>query len=202
MNHNEAEWTRSVSDAVTTLLATPLRVGTILARGFSEWAGDGCEIPTPCWLPQPAGRCELTLTQGGTALVRLHVTNCDWRRHTIVVSASGRLAGWVAIDPTTQVLDPQETGMVLVTVRCPRDAEPGTTVTGPIVIYGCNVHVARLSVRVTRGATCAACDLCIEDCPDPIHHWYDHFYCFRPCWRAAEGAAPADVVSKEDWPNG
>jgi hypothetical protein len=21
----------------------------------------------------------------------------------------------------------------------------------------------------------------VEDCPDLIHHWYDHFYCPRPC---------------------
>jgi hypothetical protein len=21
----------------------------------------------------------------------------------------------------------------------------------------------------------------VEDCPDLIHHWYDHFYCDRPC---------------------
>jgi len=24
-------------------------------------------------------------------------------------------------------------------------------------------------------------DIEIEDCPDLIHHWYDHFYCPRPC---------------------
>jgi hypothetical protein len=21
----------------------------------------------------------------------------------------------------------------------------------------------------------------VEDCPDLLHHWYDHFYCNRPC---------------------
>jgi hypothetical protein len=28
---------------------------------------------------------------------------------------------------------------------------------------------------------CADTEVEIEDCPDLIHHWYDHFYCERPC---------------------
>jgi hypothetical protein len=36
-------------------------------------------------------------------------------------------------------------------------------------------------VRVGRlcGASCPEVE--VDDCPDNIHHWYDHFYCERGC---------------------
>jgi len=34
--------------------------------------------------------------------------------------------------------------------------------------------------QTSRGGTCCH-EVDIDDGPDYLHHWYDHFYCERPC---------------------
>jgi hypothetical protein len=48
-------------------------------------------------------------------------------------------------------------------------------------VRGCYDHYIRWTVSESRfgGDTCHELD--VEDCPEYIHHWYDHFYCERPC---------------------
>jgi hypothetical protein len=93
----------------------------------------------------------------------------------------GRMAGWMAFEPTTLVIDPQEQRTIVVTVKIPDDIEPGQTIRGPILVHGCNDHVVRVEVSVSECAARICCEAFVHDCPDHIHHWYDHFYCPRPC---------------------
>ena len=54
-------------------------------------------------------------------------------------------------------------------------------VTGPELVRveadAARVRHADLSQILPYGAS----ELTVEDCPDLVHHWYDHFYCPRPC---------------------
>jgi hypothetical protein len=107
--------------------------------------------------------------------------NCDWSRRVIGITALGKLAGWMKFEPTTLVVDPQERATFLVTVRVPDGVKPGAALSGPLLVRGCVDHFARIEVAVAECAGRTCCDILVKDCPDHVHHWYDHFYCPRPC---------------------
>jgi hypothetical protein len=98
-----------------------------------------------------------------------------------MITALGKIAAWLKFEPTTIVVDPQGTETYLVTVRVPAGIKPGQSISGHILVRGCDDHFVRLNITVAECAGTACCDIQIEDCPDHIHHWYDHFYCPRPC---------------------
>ncbi len=149
----------------------------------SGFSASGCEIPPPCWEPQPVGNCALQVTPGGSATVRLHVSNCGWTRQVVAITALGRISGLMILSPTAMIVGPQERGDFLVTVHVPATARPGASVSGPLIIRGCRDHFARVEITVVDcvSGSCNCCDLRVNDCADHVHHWYDHFYCPRPC---------------------
>jgi len=141
-----------------------------------------CEIPPPCWEPQPVGTCCLELTPGSSATIRVHVSNCGWSRQVVAITALGKMAGWMTFAPTALLLDPQERATMLVTVHVPTTAPLGHSFSAPLIIRGCRDHYARVEIKVNDCAGARnCCDVCVDDCADQIHHWYDHFYCPRPC---------------------
>lgn len=154
--------------------------GSTHAAGFTT---GGCEIPPPCWEPQPLGNCALQVTPGGTATIRVHVSNCGWTRQVVALTALGKLAGLMSFSPTAQLIGPQERGDFLVTVHVPDKTRAGVSASGPLIIRGCRNYFARIEIEVveciTSGRNC--CDVHLNDCADNVHHWYDHFYCPRPC---------------------
>ncbi|MCC6316995.1 MAG: hypothetical protein IT361_04815 [Gemmatimonadaceae bacterium] len=173
---------RPVGGALGALLETPLRVAATLTETAVSRAGScGCEVPPPCWEPRHAGTCRLEVPPGGTATVRVHVANCGWGRQVVAVTALGKLAAWLTFTPTALVLDPQESATFLVTVHVPDKVPIGQRLSAPLIVRGCNNHFVRLEVLVTDCAGRTCCDVAIDDCPDHVHHWYDHFYCPRPC---------------------
>ena len=177
--------TRAFTDAMAALLEAPTRFASALATSsLLPRISGGCEIPPPCWEPRPVGNCSLLLPPGATGTVRVHVDNCGWSRQVVRITAGGWLAGWLTFDPTTLVIGPQERATFRVSVRVPDGAKPGASVAGPLLIRGCLDHAAHLTVRVAECSQPPCCDLIVQDCPDHIHHWYDHFYCFRPCRRS------------------
>ncbi len=173
--------TRALGDAIAGFLQVPARLAGALAGGLATRGLRGCEIPPPCWEPRPAGTCSLVLPPGCTGTLRVHVTNCSWRTRIVGITAVGHLAGWLKFEPTTQVIDLQAQATFVVRVRAPDDVKPGHTVSGLIVVRGCLDHVVRLRVTVAECAGRTCCEVAIQDCQDHIHHWYDHFYCLRPC---------------------
>ncbi len=190
---NVGSGARALGGAIASALDAPTRLASALAAGTLGQRGRGCcEIPPPCWEPRPAGRCVLTLAPGSVGTLRVHVTNCGWTAETVAITALGHLAAWMTFVPTHMALHPQERATFVARVQVPTEVKPGTSLTGPLLVLGCIDHFVRLEVTV---AECAAgelcCDIAIDDCQDQIHHWYDHFYCARPCHRTRVIRDPA-----------
>lgn len=138
-----------------------------------------CEIPTPCWMPQPLGEVTSYVCEGGTATIRLRVTNCSMIPRKILVTVTPGTAG-VKISPPVVNLGPMERGMVAVSLTVAVGELCGEH---DVIIWlrGCQEHFLRWSVVVASRVVECCQVIEVEDCPDLIHHWYDHFYCDRPC---------------------
>jgi hypothetical protein len=173
---------KALGNAIAGMLQGPTKVAAALAGTLVQRASScGCEIPPPCWEPQPAGTCSLDLSPGGTATLRVHVSNCGWTRQVVAITALGKMAGWMSFSPTSLILDPMERMTMLVTIHVPDNVTMGYRFSAPIIIRGCRDHFIRLEIAISdcSGANC--CDITVNDCADNVHHWYDHFYCARPC---------------------
>jgi hypothetical protein len=83
--------------------------------------------------------------------------------------------------PTTLILDAMERATILVTVQAPKTAQLGQHFSGPLIVRGCLDHFARVDITIADCAGSNCCDIDVADCQDQVHHWYDHFYCARPC---------------------
>jgi hypothetical protein len=172
---------RALGDAIAALLTAPAQMAAALVGASTARSSQGCEIPPPCWEPRPAGTCRIQVTPGGTATLRVHATNCDWTRRVVGITALGKIAAWLKFEPTSLIIDPQEQQTFIVTLHVPDSVKAGQSLSGPLLVRGCLDHFARIEVSVAECAGCASCDIHVKDCPDHIHHWYDHFYCPRPC---------------------
>ena len=172
---------RALRGALAGVLDAPSRIAVALAGALAQRASGGCDIPPPCWEPRPAGTCCLDLTPGGTSTIRVHVSNCGWTRQVVSITALGKMAGWMTFSPTTLILDAMERATFQVIVQAPNTVKAGERFSAPLIIRGCVDHFVRVDVTVTDCAGTSCCDVAVKDCADNIHHWYDHFYCPRPC---------------------
>jgi len=50
-----------------------------------------------------------------------------------------------------------------------------------IWVRGCRLYFLRWTVTVGLIGASSCYEVDVKDCPDLVHHWYDHFYCPRPC---------------------
>ncbi|MBI3077042.1 MAG: hypothetical protein HYY85_08685 [Deltaproteobacteria bacterium] len=157
----------AVSEALLDLMDAGLRAGVEMFEAMGRPMGTlmgrrtgpcSCEIPPPCWVPQSLGEVVSHVRPCSTASVRFRITNCGTVSRTITAQAVGA-SGQITVAPASLTLGPMERGHVTASLAIPDDAQPGTT------------HEA--------GDSCHEVE--VEDCPDLIHHWYDHFYCERPC---------------------
>ena len=172
---------KALGGAIAGLFEAPAQVATAMAGLLTQRTSSSCEIPPPCWEPKPAGTCRVELTPASSATIRVHLSNCGWSRQVVTLTALGKLAGWLTFSPTTLVLDPQELVTILVRVHVPDKAAIGQRFAAPVIIRGCRDHYVRLEVHVSDCVGQNCCDVAVDDCADNIHHWYDHFYCARPC---------------------
>ena len=138
-----------------------------------------CDIPPPCWMPQPLCDCVSHVCPCGKATLRIVVTNCDpTSPRTVAVTATGP---HVKVSPAQIVLPPLERATFEAAVAVPDDAEKGTKLESVIRIRGCREHYFRWTVSVGTLGLDSCHEIEVDDCPDHLHHWYDHFYCPRPC---------------------
>jgi hypothetical protein len=138
-----------------------------------------CEIPPPCWAPQPIGDVTARACPGNKAVLRLHVANCGATAREITVDATDKA---VKVEPTTATIGPMEEATVVLSLDVPASAPEGDKQKAVVWVHGCYLHFLRWTVEVTcKGGSCCT-DVSVEDCPDLVHHWYDHFYCDRPCF--------------------
>jgi len=186
---SERTGTRALGAAFATLLDAPVQLASAVSGGLALRQPHGCEIPSPCWEPRLAGTCHLDLPPGSTATIRVHVSNCGWTRQVVGITATARLAAIVKLEPTTLIVEPQEQASFWVFVHLPDKVKPGELFSGALLVRGCMNHFARVTVRAAECASATCCDIQVQDCPDHIHHWYDHFYCPRPCRNASRTEA-------------
>lgn len=140
-----------------------------------------CDIPPPCWMPVSLGELTTFVCGGSTASLRIRVTNCSNVQRTITVDS--KQGEGVQITPATVVLGPMERTEVLISRPVPATAVAGFKSEALIWVRGCKEHFLRWTVQVAdRGGSCGH-EIDVNDCPDLIHHWYDHFYCERGCPR-------------------
>jgi hypothetical protein len=140
-----------------------------------------CDIPEPCWMPQSLGEFSCRVCAGSTATIRLQMTNEDIRRRTIVALASGPAAGAVTFAPPNLPLGPKERGGITASMSVPATATNGQDFEAIVWVRGCRDHYLRWIVSVGSRSNCCSHDVSVCDGPDNLLHWYDHFYCPRPC---------------------
>lgn len=168
--------------AVGDLIAPGAKLGIGLLGSIrlpSRSCGCGCEIPPPCWVPQPLGEFTTEACPGNSGVLRLTITNCGMAARTIKVKATNAA---VTVAPASLTLGAMEEGLVVLSLDVPAAASKEQTQKSVVWIHGCKEYFLRWTVVVAAsGATCCPSEVELEDCPDLIHHWYDHFYCQRPC---------------------
>jgi hypothetical protein len=157
-------------------LLAPLSACATPAKGKSTSCG--CDIPPPCWAPQPIGDVDSGVCPGATATVRIHVTNCGATTRTMTFQAVGT---GVTITPASLPLGPMERGKVVASVTLPADADLGSRREVLVWVRGCHDHYLRWTIYAASRAECGCEEVHVSDCPDYVHHWYDHFYCDHPC---------------------
>lgn len=141
--------------------------------------GCSCAIPPACWLPRDAGDVRTYACPGATASLRIRVENCGIKPRTIAIDVGGSPPG-VTVTPATLHLDGLESGTALITFAIPPSAHDHADFPFRIWIRGCKTHYVHWTVVAGEG-DCRCRTIEIDDCPDTVHHWYDHFYCDHPC---------------------
>ncbi|MGH8428485.1 MAG: hypothetical protein ACRES7_10990 [Gammaproteobacteria bacterium] len=158
------------------------------AAGIAKVSGTncGCTIPTPCWMPQPLGELTALVCPGGTSTLRIRFTNCSMQETTVSVTADSPDVQFT-IEPASLALAPLQRGVVTVSAKIPGDAANGQEFESLIRVRGCREYYLRYTLKAaTKGSDCCH-EIDVDDCPDYVHHWYDHFYCPRPCMHQTRG---------------
>lgn len=145
--------------------------------------GGCCEIPPPCWIPRQLTRVTSHVCPGATASVCFQITNCGIDRRTITAQADQN----ATVTPAALDLEPFQSGVITVSYTVPAGSNNADSTEIRVFVLGCKSYFLRWTVQASaRG--CACChEIDIDDCPDLIHHWYDHFYCVRPCLPQGRG---------------
>jgi len=141
---------------------------------------DTCDVPAPCWEPQPLGQVTSFVAPGGQGTIRFRITNCGFSARTITFASIKPVPG-LTFSPPSLTLGPLERGIVSASLQVPATAKQGEEHELVLLVHGCKNYYLRWVIKV---AACGV-DMCneveVNDCPDMIHHWYDHFYCHRHC---------------------
>ncbi len=149
--------------------------------GVPSLTGSCCDIPEPCWVPKCLGEFECSLCPGSSARLQLRVTNEDLASREIHAVASGAAAKQVSFSPQSLVLGAKERGVITGLLAVPAEAKDGETFETIVWLRGCRDYYVRwMATAGTRGGCCTH-EVSVCDGPDHIRHWYDHFYCPRPC---------------------
>jgi hypothetical protein len=158
-----------------------------------------CEIPPPCWEPQPLGQVTSFVAPGGQATIRFRVTNCGFDERKILFDNLKPFPD-VTFVPSHLMLGPLERGMVSAAVKTPAEAKPGAEHELVLLVRGCKFYYLRWVLKVAACGVNMCNEVEVNDCPDMIHHWYDHFYCHRHC-RDFKTIGIGDYPGKQPMPN-
>jgi len=138
-----------------------------------------CDIPEACWMPKPLGEVHCRVKTGDTGRVNLIVTNNDYLPHVVTAQSTGQNAGLVAFAPNNVALGPKERTTIVAQFTAPN--QPGRYEM-LLWVTVCSDHYLRWTVEVGEKCGDPCCyEVTIDDTPDHVVHWYDHFYCAKPC---------------------
>ena len=189
---------RSLARAYADVVGAQMRVGRELFQSFtgtelpdmtdtiatlrdrSTRGSCGCDIPPPCWAPQPLGEVTSHVADCKTARLRLVITNCSHQQRAIQLHAQGH-ATQVTFTPAALALGPYERGRVDVEFNPPAGAKDGDQFETIVWVRGCKEWYLRWTVSMGTVGVDTKHEVRVEDCADYVHHWYDHFYCQRGC---------------------
>jgi len=187
---------KEISDTLTDLLDHTLSTGISVFQVLSRSGSDinskitplikslplpkmesCCKIPPPCWMPKQLGGVSSHVCPGGTATLRVRITNCGLGTLSITAEADQG----ATVSPESIQLAPMQRGYLTLSFALPSSTTDGQTTEISVWIRGCKTYYVRWTVTSTnRGCSCCH-EIDIEDCPDLVHHWYDHFYYVRGC---------------------
>jgi hypothetical protein len=158
-----------------------------------------CDMPEPCWMPLSLGEVKCTLKPGDSGTLCLVVTNGDFRPHDVQFAATGKSASAVSFSTTSATLGPKERIAVTATFTVPKEqrTEDCRCIDHEALVWvrGCRNHYLRWTIDESACAKPCCEEIMVNDDPDYVLHWYDHFYLARPCFGPLAGAGtPGTVV--------
>jgi len=101
-----------------------------------------------------------------------------------LIAATGNTTG-VKITPPNLALGPMQRAAAVVSLTIGVDQPFGEERDLLIWVRGCREHFLRWTITVASKGIDACQEVEVDDGPDLIHHWYDHFYCNRSCQRGS-----------------
>jgi hypothetical protein len=191
-------WCDCVAGVASYLLGPSIRLGRQAVGscvGKPEHSGRcSCEVPPPCWVPVRLGNLSELVCPGDTAVVRLAVTNDGAKARNYEIGTSDPL---VMVEPAALTLGPLEHGVAVLSLTVPDTAHGDYVQRCVVSVRGCKEYNFTWTVSVSRswyhrhrrhgarvrrhhGRDCVR-DVVVDDRPDYLHHWYDHFYIERRC---------------------
>jgi hypothetical protein len=185
---------------VLKLLGGAGRAAGSMASGIGLPKGSSCcDVPEPCWMPLPLGEVKCVLRPGDSGTVCLVVTNGDFRPHTYQFAATGKSAAHVGFSTAAVTLGPKERIAVTATFTVPREGKDGEDCRcidheALIWVRGCRNHYLRWTVDELANSKPCCHEVVVNDDPDYVLHWYDHFYVTRPCFGAASAPGTSTGV--------
>ncbi len=179
----QVKWGQQVYEELTgTKAPTYTDALSAWGKGWPPAARAACYVPPPCWMPRALADCVGYAGCCSSASVRIVVTNCDRVVRTVSVRGEGvNGAKGVSVTPPSVNLQPLHRATFEVKFHVPEHTEDGKQFESLIWVEGCNTHVMRWTVIAGSGGIDSCHEVTVDDCPDYRHHWYDHFYCKRPC---------------------
>jgi len=135
----------------------------------------GCEIPPPPGWPREAASVTSLVCEGGTATLRIEVTNGGPSRRQFRLRSSHDK---VVLEPAHLVLESMASAVVVARLDVPAQ---GAVPEIQLWVTGCQRHFIRWRIEISELAGACCHEVFVEDTPDYEHHWYDHFYCEHPC---------------------
>lgn len=138
-----------------------------------------CDIPPPCWQPQPLGEVTSFVAPGGQATMRFRITNSSFSTRIIQFKSSPPTVVTFSENPVT--LAPLQRHVVSAFLQIPSSDKQGSEQEVVIFVRGCRNYYVRWTVKVMDCGATMCNEVELDDGPDLIHHWYDHFYCPREC---------------------
>jgi hypothetical protein len=197
-----------IEDGLKSLLNAQLQLGTEILKMAGAPGGildklsnlklpqfkSCCDIPPPCWMPLSLGEICCQMPAGDSASICLVVTNGDFRGHTYEFAATGKSSAAVSFSTASVTLGPKERVAVTATFTMPADetAEDCRCIGSEVLIWvrGCRDHYLRWIVEEAAASSACCAEIAVNDDPDYVLHWYDHFYTLRPCLGTAGAANP------------